>query len=411
MRPFTVSILLCFIHLSLSAQQVVSYTNGLVFDGTSFSNKSFWTVDNKITFKEPQIKGTTFDVEGRYVVPSYGDAVAMGYSDFNDPEYYLKQYQQEGIQFLVALGHSAAFEEKAKAVISPNTAEVRFANGVITSVGGNPSPMWDELVQKRKLNTNLNNAKGPTGAGDNYWMVYDKDAVKLEFPKILLQKPEMICAYLPDASAATKLSSKMDEKTLKAIAKATKKAKLKLVLITKTKADFLMAMSLKPHLIVGIPSLDGLSDKEISTLKKSKAYVAPCLFASMRNLAMDPSTLTAAGVNQAQIIERQSKLFKALLAAKIPLVLGSGDPSRTTMPEVNHWVQMGVANQLELLAILCENTPKCIYPDRSVGKIAEGYEANFLILTGNPTDNIQKARLIHKSVKNGKVLDEVLFKQ
>jgi imidazolonepropionase-like amidohydrolase len=412
MRIFILFALFCTqITSTLSAQKVVQYINGQVFDGRTFAARTFWSVDNKITFKDPKAAtATTFDTEGRFIVPAYGDAVAMGYCDYNDPEYYLKQYQNEGIQYLTAIGHSAAFEERARGFISAKTPDVRFANGTITAPGGYPASVWDELVERRKQNMSLAGVKGPNGIGDNYWVIGGAGAFGSEWERILLQRPEAICAFMPDASSMGGKKVGMDGKTLKAIAKAAKKAKIQLILVTRSKSDFLQAIALKPHIIVGVPYLETLTEKEIKSVIKSKAFVAPCFFSSMRELAADPAALAAAGgLSQMQIVERQGLMFKQMLAAKVPFVLGSGDPSRSTTPEINQWVQFGITDYTSILEIICNNTPRCIYPDRKLGKIAEGYEANFLMLSASPLDNIQKARLIGKAVKGGVLLEEASF--
>ncbi len=410
-RPFTVLLVALLVVQTTKAQRVVHYKNAQIFDGKTFVQKEFWTVDNIITFKQPAVSGTEYDVEGQYVVPGYGDAVAMGYCDFNDAEYYLKQYQQEGVQYLHALGHSAAFEEKARGFISDKTAEVFFGNGILTPPGGAPGPTWDEQVKSRKQNSELANQKGPQGIGDNYWVVSGKDAFMNDWPKILLQRPQVICMMMPDAASTAETKVTMDIKTMKAVAKACKKEKLKLILVARSKADFLQAAALKPHIIAGVPFTEELSDKDIKTVLKSKAWIAPCFFSGMRELTANPKALVAAGsLNQMQIVEKQGKVFKQLLNAKAPLVLGTADPSRGTMPEVNQWVQFGFQDHIPLLNIICENTPLCIASGRKVGKIAEGYEANLLIISANPSDNIQKARLISKSVKNGYLLDAPNFR-
>jgi imidazolonepropionase-like amidohydrolase len=54
---------------------------------------------------------------------------------------------------------------------------------------------------------------------------------------------------------------------------------------------------------------------------------------------------------------------------------------------------------------MCENSPRAIFPKRKIGKIEDGYEASFIVLSDNPLDNILKIRAISFKVKNGKVLN------
>lgn len=45
----------------------------------------------------------------------------------------------------------------------------------------------------------------------------------------------------------------------------------------------------------------------------------------------------------------------------------------------------------ELLKVWIEDTPKIIFPDRKIGRIAEGFEANFAVLQSNPLTSFEAA--------------------
>ena len=100
----------------------------------------------------------------------------------------------------------------------------------------------------------------------------------------------------------------------------------------------------------------------------------------------------------------QGKTLVALEAAGVHLAIGSNDPYRTLRAEFNYWFQLGKLSYAKTLKILCENTPRTIFPNRKIGKIEDGYEANLLVLPSDPTKNILMTRNITFKVKDGKFL-------
>ena len=98
-------------------------------------------------------------------------------------------------------------------------------------------------------------------------------------------------------------------------------------------------------------------------------------------------------------------MLKRYQAFGVNIVIGSNDSQRTIRTELNYWFGLGDLDNAFTLKVLCENTPKAIYPDRKIGKIDEGFEASFLALSDNPLSNVLKTRIISVKVKNGHLLN------
>jgi imidazolonepropionase-like amidohydrolase len=49
----------------------------------------------------------------------------------------------------------------------------------------------------------------------------------------------------------------------------------------------------------------------------------------------------------------------------------------------------------------CETTPRRMFPERSIGRLDEGFEASFLVLGGNPIEDFEQVKNIVKRVKQG----------
>lgn len=60
----------------------------------------------------------------------------------------------------------------------------------------------------------------------------------------------------------------------------------------------------------------------------------------------------------------------------------------------------GLSN-LELLKIWSETTPRAIFPQRNIGALEEGYEANSIVLEGNPIQDFSRVKRIRIRVKQG----------
>jgi imidazolonepropionase-like amidohydrolase len=142
----------------------------------------------------------------------------------------------------------------------------------------------------------------------------------------------------------------------------------------------------------GDPKKFELSDDDLKKLAKKKTPVAT-LF----------SHAQAFGQVKA-VSDFHAKTLKRLLDNDVDLVLGSDDQQRTNRAELNYWFNLGTLDYGRLLKVVCENTPRAIFPDRKIGKIEDGFEASFLVLLDTPMDNILKLRAISFKVKNGVVL-------
>ena len=64
-----------------------------------------------------------------------------------------------------------------------------------------------------------------------------------------------------------------------------------------------------------------------------------------------------------------------------------------------------VFSNLELLKMWSETTPRAVFPQRKIGALEEGYEANFLVLDGNPIEDFSNMRRIRMRVKHSIAVD------
>ena len=63
--------------------------------------------------------------------------------------------------------------------------------------------------------------------------------------------------------------------------------------------------------------------------------------------------------------------------------------------------EMKVFDNLTLLKLWCETTARAIFPKRKIGHLKKGYEASFLVLSGNPIENFDNVKGIKMRFKQG----------
>ncbi len=87
----------------------------------------------------------------------------------------------------------------------------------------------------------------------------------------------------------------------------------------------------------------------------------------------------------------------------VRLAIGS-DHAETSLAEALHLHELGLFDNLTLLRLWCEDTPRTILPDRRIGRLDEGYEASLLVLSDNPIEHFQAVTDIVFRMKQGRVL-------
>jgi len=78
---------------------------------------------------------------------------------------------------------------------------------------------------------------------------------------------------------------------------------------------------------------------------------------------------------------------------------------QTPLQEVLFIHELNIFSNRKLLKMWGENTAKTIFPERNLGRLETGYEADFLVLECNPLDEISCIQKIVLRVKRGEVLD------
>src|SRR5439155_17758881 len=90
--------------------------------------------------------------------------------------------------------------------------------------------------------------------------------------------------------------------------------------------------------------------------------------------------------------------LKALHRHGVAIALGSDRFRSTARAEAMALAQLEVFDPLTLLRMWCETTAATIFPERKVGRLADGDEASFLVLDGDPLADFERVTHIRMRV-------------
>jgi hypothetical protein len=392
------------------APKTYAFKNGLWYDGKTFVKGTWYVVNGQLKAKAPAKIDSIVDLEERWVVPPMGDVAASSISENPDPERMAAQYLKEGVFYVQIPSNTQEGRKNAeKSLNKPGQLDALFGNGILTCNLGHPflkyegpaqgvfNPQdwgknYDKLASKRKLQ------------GDAYWFVDNDDAFKADWERIRAQKPGVVSISLMDAQAnGGKEGKGLSADMAKSVLKKAHKAGLKVFAYVENAEDLRLGLKLGVDGFYNMPghNWDGSgdtqkfepTDADLKKLAKKKTAVS-LLFSHAQSSVPRPA-----------VKEFHAKTLKRLLANGVQIVMGSDDPQRGIRSELNYLNGLrSEENAAVWLRILCENTPGAIFPNRKIGKIKDGYEASFLVLSDNPLGNILKIRAISFRVKNGVIL-------
>lgn len=405
-------LLLCLFCQALSAQTATKnyeFRNGQWYDGTGFVAATWYTANGLLSKKAPGKIDTVIDLEGRWVIPPMADAHCSSISENPTAVTTLSSYMGEGIFYLQMLGNTQEGRAATSPLVNKPTApDAIYANGPITCTLGTPflefegpankirnPAVWVERYADLKTSQKM--------LGNGYWFIDNKEALAANWDKIKMQKPGVISIYLLDVDKQGGKEGKgLSAEVAKLVIKKAHKSNLRVFAQVETADDVRLGMKLGVDGFSNLPgnNWDGvgdskrfeLSDDDLKALAKKKTPLILVL------------SHAQGATNRTAVQAFHKKTLKRLYDTGVNIAMGSDDSQRTLRMELNYWFGMGDLDDARTLKVLCENTPRAIYPNRKIGKLENGYEASFLVLSDNPLTNVLKTRVQAFKVKDGVLL-------
>jgi hypothetical protein len=417
------AIVLAFLLASFSAHAQVSTTrhnyefaNGNWFDGQKFVRRTFYSVAGRLTSKRPAHVDRVFDLSGKFVVPPFGEAHNHNLDWSSDERFARvnKMYLDAGIFYVKNPNSLLRSKQPTSARINlPNSVDGVLSNGGLTGSGGHPV----EIVTPQR------GFKPDDGEGGFYYIIDNATDLEHKWPIIIAGKPDFIKTYLLYSEEYAKRKDDkayegwkgLDPALLPEIVRRAHREGLRVSTHVETSTDFHNAVAADVDEINHLPGFrpDRNDIANYTNLSRYQISEADAKLAGQKKIVV--VTTIGESVEEtfnAKHNERDRLAVRSMLIQNLSLLrkhdvsiaVGSDSFRQTALAEALSLAKLQAFDNLTLLKMWCEATAATIFPKRKIGYLKDGYEANFLVLTGNPLTDFANVKTIELRIKQGESL-------
>ncbi len=387
------------------------FDNGLWFDGENFAPRTAYIVDGALQFFDKETGArNVIDLGGGHVVPPYCEGHNHNFgggADQAEFEQTVRAYLEDGVFYAMMPGSFALYREMiADKINNPKSVDVAFANNAITGSGGHPVRLRESLMERYGSYPEFTKETMP----DKGYFVADTLAqLKDKWPLVLAERPDFIKVALlfSEEYEARKDDPRfygergLDPALLPPLIQMAHDAGLRVAVHIESDADTATALRAGADIIAHTPSNDSaarISDETIALAKETGAALVTTFSVVERYKARSPEQYPL-------MLEAQRDNLVRLHKAGVNLVVGSDNVQDTSRGEVEHLASLAALDSRTILRMWTENCARTVFPERKVGKLADGYEASFLVLDGDPIADLGATSRIKLRVKDGEVLE------
>lgn len=369
------------------------FTNGLWFDGRGFAPRTVYAVDGVFRSRHDGPVNETFDLGGRYVVPPFAEAHNHHFMEGADNAALIRRYLAEGIFYSKNPNSLPRLTDPIRHLLNtPESVDAIFSGGGLTASGGHPVQIYDFIAERKMF-------PGWTKddmRGQAYFVIDTERDIETQWPQVKAGRPDFIKTYLEysEEHAARKNDPRFYGRRGLApavLAKIVRKAHregLRVSAHVNTAADFRNALA------AGVD--------EINHLPLARLAGRDAREAARRGTVVVTTTLSHRPTGHVPDIDDVHRHNLRLLhRAGARLAVGTDDNSRTAAEEAENLRRLGVFDNLTLLKIWTEATPRAIFPSRRIGSLADGNEASFVALDGDPVADFANVRRVSFRLKQG----------
>ncbi|MDR4459223.1 MAG: amidohydrolase family protein [Nitrospirales bacterium] len=415
-----------------------AFINGQWFDGQSFSQDTWYAVQGSLTRFRPESVEQTIDLKGGFVVPPFGEAHTHNVEGAWNIDQVINHYVRDGIFYVKNPNDISEFVEQIRGKLNtPTTIDVVFAHAGLTGPNGHPIDLYENMLRTHRYEPVIGKREKGWFNGRAYFSISSLKNFEEQWPTIMATKPDFLKLYLADSehfgtephSLTHGFRKGLDPQLIGPIVAHAHQQGLRVSAHIETAADFRTATQGQVDEIAHLPGwyLPSPAQRSAVLLTQEDAQLA----AAHRTVVI---TTTAAehfhppGHHQSDSkahphspantndhkgqstenireVAREIQIdnLRLLQQAGVTIAIGS-DHAETALAEALHLHQMRIFDNLTLLKIWSETTPRTIFPSRKIGRLDEGYEASFLVLQGNPLEDFTQVRNIIFRLKQGSPL-------
>lgn len=380
----------------------VEYRGGRWFDGTRFVPRTFYVVDGTFRARRPARVDSVVDLAGGYVVPPFADAHQHLYAPI-EPQ--VRAYLRDGIFYVKDQANAPIGRRAIQGALNrPTSFDYISANQGWTSPGGHPvevilragpagTPMGDMVRQR--MDPDFAMLVDTPADVERHWPLFLAGDPRPDFVKVFLFYSEDHARRRADPRFDGNRG--MDPALVPMIVRLAHQAGLQVSAHVFTAADFRAAVEGGVDQIAHLPGGRG-ADPAPFLITDADARRA-----RQRGVTVI-TTITQHGdaaLTDRLVRSQYAHNIRLLRRHGVPLLLGSDRFGDTAATEAAALARSGLFTNLELLRMWSVTTPRAIFPNRRIGQLRDGYEASFLVLSGDPLADFGNTGRIVRRVKQG----------
>ncbi len=392
--------------------RIYAYENGHWFDGKGFSAaKTMYSVNGILHPNRPFKVDEEIDLKGMFVIPACGEAHNHNATGDNDRA--IDSYLRSGILYVKNPSNLPQVREGPR-INSATGIDVVFSNGSLTSPGGHPLGLVKRNIDRGVM-------KPEDGEGAFYHTIESLKDLDEKLPKLLPSRPDFVKTILVYSEEYEK--RKNDDKyfsrrglnpvLLRPIVERVHKAGLTVATHVESAADFHVAVEAGTDEINHMPGFwptdealaahdfarYRISEADARAAGKRKIKVVTTLGEAIEELRKNKDSAARDG-----LLEVYRHNLNLLKKHSVPILIGSDEFRQNSQYEVLTLADAKLMSNLELIKSWCEVTPHAIFPKRRLGKLKDGYEANFVVLAEHPLNDLNAIKNVRMVFKAGEEL-------
>lgn len=395
--------------LSGYSYAATTFINGHWYQGTEFVAQT-WHAEQGIFVEKPTEEiVNVIDLQGGYVVPPLAEAHNHNLQNPWLAEHFGKQYIDAGIFYSLMMCGNVKAAEASRQILAQTPLQVAFASACISSSDGHPLRMALAPEEGRP-------APQPVDIYDKSYIVIDTiDDIAKKWPLIEAARADIVKLMLVNSEDESRRGKEqffgingLKPEVVGPLTSFLQDRGLRVAAHVDSAADFSAAVNAGVNIIAHLPGYNwqGDYDELVYLLQPSDIAVA-----AKRNIAV----IATAGVAQLfkqspekllQVKAVQNMNLLNLKRAGVPLLVGSDRFDSNVLSELDYLDGLGVFSREELLSMVLTKTVQAIWPDKRLGHLDAGYQADFLVLEQNPLLDLTALSQIRLRVSKGVVLSE-----
>jgi hypothetical protein len=385
-----------------SAAVATEYRNGLWWserDGVqTFASGTRYAVDGVFVMERPPGPLRIVDFNGAHIIPPLADAhdhrlegpwaFPMMVDLLEAGVFYYKNPSSFGP---VVRQHLGLFNR-------PDAIDATWSHGSLTTAGSHPVPLYARLANLYRTNPEEMDGKA-------YFLISDTDQLDARWPEVLSGRPDFIKVLFVNRGGTSDLTGTPPEVAARTVQLAHT-AGIHVTAHVVTAVDLAAAIDAKVDEVTHLPGWTW------QNIPRAQNVITPELAARMAKAGI--SLVTTAGIAASEdwedpdwklspLQQLQGQNLRQLIRAGVAVHIGT-DGVLSPRMEVEYLRRLQVMDDREWLLAWMRTGPNAIFPERAIGRLAPGYEANFIALACNPVGTFECVDRITHREKQGQEL-------